>query len=125
MIGVPEWAKDTFPEPLDYRSIMGTSKIQIIKRFTAITSIGVIYVPAGFVSDGASVPQIFWSIFPPFGKYLEAAVVHDYIYEELCHKFTKEKADRVFKELLKVLRISSVKRNTMYQCVKYGGKGGW
>ena len=36
-----------------------------------------IEVPAGFECDGASVPKAFWSRFPPFGKYLPAAVVHD------------------------------------------------
>jgi hypothetical protein len=36
-------------------------------------------VPAGSTTDGASVPQFFWVMFPPFtGKYRAAAVVHDY-----------------------------------------------
>jgi hypothetical protein len=36
-------------------------------------------VPAGLKTDGASVPRIFWQLFPPFtGKYREAAVIHDY-----------------------------------------------
>lgn len=36
-------------------------------------------VPAGSTTDGASVPQFFWAIFPPFtGKYRAAAVVHDH-----------------------------------------------
>jgi len=39
---------------------------------------GNILVPVGFASDGASVPRILWSIYPPFGKYLEAAIVHDW-----------------------------------------------
>ena len=38
-----------------------------------------IVVPKGLVSDGASVPQIFWKILPPFGKYLESAVLHDWL----------------------------------------------
>ena len=36
-------------------------------------------VPAGTITDGASVPQGFWVCCPPFsGKYRSAAVVHDY-----------------------------------------------
>ncbi len=36
-------------------------------------------VPAGAITDGASVPQVFWLCCPPFsGKYRSAAVVHDY-----------------------------------------------
>ena len=37
-------------------------------------------IPQGFVTDGASVPRIFWSIIPPLGIYGRAAVVHDYLY---------------------------------------------
>lgn len=43
-----------------------------------------IVVPKGFVSDGASVPWFFWKIVPPFGNYLRAAVVHDYLYRVGC-----------------------------------------
>jgi len=88
-------------------------------------TIGRFIVPLGFISDGASVPRWFWSIFPPFGKYLEAAVAHDYIYAEAYHKFTKEQADTLFLELLKLLDIGFIKRNTMYTAVKFGGTGGW
>jgi Protein of unknown function (DUF1353) len=36
-------------------------------------------VPAGMVSDGASIPQVFWITHPPFtGKYRSAAVIHDH-----------------------------------------------
>src|SRR6266436_814094 len=36
-------------------------------------------VPPGAVTDGASIPRVFWSIAGPFeGKYRDAAVVHDY-----------------------------------------------
>lgn len=125
LIGVPEWAQDTFHVPLDYRSIMGTRKIQLTRSFLVTTSRGMIVVPRGFISDGASVPRAFWSVFPPFGKYLEAAVVHDYIYVKLCHIYTKEQADSIFKELLEVLRISKLKRNIMYKVVSAFGKGNW
>lgn len=36
-------------------------------------------VPAGFVYNGASVPQVLWSIFPPHALD-RAAVFHDFIY---------------------------------------------
>src|SRR5262249_55605294 len=36
-------------------------------------------VPSGMVTDGASVPQVFWITHPPFtGKYRSAAIIHDY-----------------------------------------------
>lgn len=50
-------------------------------------------VPKGFVTDLASVPQIFWSKYPPTGRYAYAAVVHDYLY--WYQNTTKEVADEV------------------------------
>ena len=38
-----------------------------------------IEVPAGFVSDLASVPRIFWPFLPPDGDYSQAAVLHDWL----------------------------------------------
>ena len=38
-----------------------------------------IKVPAGFITDGASVPRALWWLFPPTGRYFQAAVVHDYL----------------------------------------------
>lgn len=38
-------------------------------------------VPAGFESDGASVPRFLWSLYPPFGEAYEPATwLHDYLY---------------------------------------------
>lgn len=42
-----------------------------------------INVPAGYLTDGASVPRAFWSLIPPWGKYGQAAVVHDIVCEYL------------------------------------------
>ena len=42
---------------------------------TAVT----IHVPAGMITDFASVPRPLWNILPPTGGYGEAAVVHDHL----------------------------------------------
>ncbi|EAA23052.1 hypothetical protein [Fusobacterium vincentii ATCC 49256] len=34
----------------------------------------------GFITDGASVPKSLQWIYNPFGKYINAAVIHDYLY---------------------------------------------
>lgn len=36
-------------------------------------------VPKGFITDLVSIPRIFWGIWPPFGEYLAASIVHDYL----------------------------------------------
>lgn len=37
-------------------------------------------VPIHFKTDFASTPRFLWAFFPPYGKYTEAAVLHDYLY---------------------------------------------
>ena len=39
-------------------------------------------VPKGYVTDGASVPRLFWGMIPPWGSYGQAAVVHDFLCEK-------------------------------------------
>ncbi len=84
----------------------------------------IIKVPRGFVSDGASVPKLLWNIYPPFGKYLEAAIVHDW-YCVLGHKgespIDYKMAAELFKEAMKVCGVSKWRRNKMYWAVRLGG----
>lgn len=85
---------------------------------------GIVVVPKGFISDGASVPRALWSIYPPFGRYLEAAVVHDW-YCVLGHKgespIDYKVAADVFKEAMQVCNVSWWRRNKMYWAVRLGG----
>jgi len=84
----------------------------------------VVIVPKDFSSDGASVPRALWSIYPPFGKYLEAAVVHDYfcvLGEEGESPIDYKKAAKVFREAMKVCGVNWWRRNKMYWAVVFGG----
>ena len=59
--------------------------------------------PAGFVTDGASIPKVFWSIIgSPFtGKYLHGAVIHDCLYSKKHYNFISRKyADNLFLEIM-------------------------
>ena len=83
-----------------------------------------IVVPKGFVSDGASVPRALWNVYPPFGKYLEAAIVHDYycvLGEKGESPIDYKDAAEVFKEAMKVCGVSWWRRNKMYWAVRLGG----
>lgn len=60
-----------------------------------------ITVPAGFVTDFASIPRLFWRILPPWGSYNRAAVVHDFLYH--THYTTRAEADLIFLWLMKEL----------------------
>lgn len=80
-------------------------------------SLDFITVPAGFQTDFASVPRIFWSLFPPDGRYTGAAVVHDWICKTDNIRTWKEKAD-IFIEAMEVLKVPWIKRQTMYWAVR-------
>lgn len=74
-----------------------------------------INIPAGFKTNGANIPRIFWSIFPPNSpEYLSAVVVHDF----LCEKEEYKKADLYFKEMLLSLKVSKWKIFVLYGAVR-------
>ena len=74
-----------------------------------------IVIPFGFKTDGASVPRLFWSLFPPNRTdYLPCAIIHDY----LCDKGEYKKADKCFKECLKELEVDKFSRTIMYLAVR-------
>ncbi|MBE3607066.1 DUF1353 domain-containing protein [Campylobacter sp. RM13119] len=67
---------------------------------------GDIMVPKGYKTDGANVPRIFWSIFPPNSpEYLSAIVIHDY----LCDRKEYFLADRMLKRMMKALGVAEWK----------------
>lgn len=86
----------------------------------------VIEVPAGFVTDGASVPRLLWSILPTWGSYSRAAVVHDFLLSRLASGAphpkapTRLQADRVFWEAMGVCETPLVLRVLLYVGVRLG-----
>lgn len=80
-------------------------------------------VPIGFMTDFASVPIIIWSFLPPWGKYGNAAVIHDYLYWE--QNRTREESDKIFREAMVVLSVSNLTSSIMYYAVKWFGFGAW
>ena len=108
-------------EPLD-EFVEGRRIYRLLKDFTFTSEeYGVITVPAGFKTDFASVPTIVRSVFPTDGKYMEAAIVHDYYYAYGIG--TKKLADRIFKHAMKLSNVSPVRRWIMYWCVRLMGRG--
>ena len=52
-------------------------------------------VPAGFVTDLASVPRfLYWKYPPNWTPYVPAAILHDYLYQE-CGLVSRKKADDI------------------------------
>ena len=82
-----------------------------------------IIVPAGFITDFASVPRVpvaYWLVGDTAHL---AAVVHDFLY--CTGIFPKAMADRVFLEAMAVTGIPLWRRWAMYLGVTYGGDLAW
>lgn len=89
--------------------------------FRYISSYGTITVPKGFITDGASIPEVFWNIFQPFGPWFKAAIPHDWGYSKLNTQYTRSEVDLIFKEAMYNLGIGWVKRETIYRAVQLFG----
>ncbi len=84
-----------------------------------------IKVPIGFITDFASVPRMFWWLYPKWGKYGNAAVIHDYLYWEQLEKYPRNRADEIFLEAMNVLDVKESTANRLYWAVKNFAKGAW
>lgn len=80
-------------------------------------------VPAGFLSDGASVPKLFRPLVSRMGQHSQAAVLHDYLIETHTisvidpvtgavskEEIDRKEADDIFFESLHVLNVPAWKR---------------
>ncbi|ECG2028692.1 DUF1353 domain-containing protein [Salmonella enterica subsp. enterica] len=81
----------------------------------------IISVPAGFITDFATIPRIFWTFMPPDGKYSKTAIIHNWIYDNALR--TKKEADLIFLDRMTVLGVPKWKRIVMYLEVRWFGRG--
>jgi hypothetical protein len=85
-----------------------------------------ITVPAGFITDGASIPRPLWWLLPTWGRYSRAAVIHDYLCTLVrrgkAHPQapTRKAADAVFYDALVVCGVSRLVRWAMWIGVRIG-----
>jgi hypothetical protein len=112
---------------------------RLVSHYTVIVHDGIgkeisIQVPAGYLTDLASIPQWVWSIFglAHDGLYRGAAVVHDWLYgrkvqeqnySELPEGYilTRKECDDIFKELIDASGESKWKEQAMYKAVRAFG----
>jgi hypothetical protein len=85
-----------------------------------------IEVPQGFVTDGASVPRVFWSVLPPWGRYSRAAVLHDLLCALLDKGTphdeapTRRDADAIFFDAMAASGVNVVTRWVLWIGVRIG-----
>lgn len=84
-----------------------------------------VYVPKGYLTDGASVPRIFWSIIPPWGKYGQSCVLHDYLCEYpyyfndlTSYTLNRKKVNTIFNDAMKATDVPKFTRSLIYSGVE-------
>ncbi|MBS0333435.1 MAG: DUF1353 domain-containing protein [Proteobacteria bacterium] len=79
------------------------------------------------VTDLASIPAWARMLFPPNGRYLEAALKHDVAYASSGYGglITRAQADGQLLADMQALGCTWAQRTTIYTAVRLGGAGGW
>jgi hypothetical protein len=79
-------------------------------------------VPAGELTDFASVPRVFVWFVPKYGLYTRAAILHDYLCR-LAEKqqFRRREADGLFRQSMRIVGVAFLRRWLMWVAVRWGG----
>lgn len=80
-------------------------------------------VPKGFVTDFASIPRPFWSLFPPDAEYAYAAVIHDYLYWTQTR--SRAESDEIMKFAMQDLKVGELTVGAIYGAVWAAGGFAW
>jgi hypothetical protein len=80
-------------------------------------------VPAGFVTDLASIPPIFYTALRPDGEYAYAAIIHDFLYWTQTRP--RAIADEVFKLAMADFEVSNMTISAIYQAIRRFGGRAW
>ena len=135
------------PRP-DLLLMRGRMQMELLDNYMQIFEDGSkCVVPKGYITDGASIPKIAWSIVgSPYSRpYLYAAIVHDFRYEahghvnslkylkspsarelvklEVANPLTRRECDLGFLEGLHKTPEPKRRVYAMYIAVRVGGKG--
>ena len=94
----------------------GTTKVVLLEPI----EVGGWEVPAGYESDGASVPRWLWPWCSPLdGRYVEIFVLHDWLYD---NGIDREIADTVMANLLVLAGTRWLQAYLIYRAVRaFGG----
>lgn len=100
-----------------------TSPINWIPNPGSAKELKRVEVPAGFITDFASVPRIFWSILPRDGLYVYPAIIHDYMY--WMQDAARDVADETLRQGMQDFKVDGISINAIYWGVRAGGGAAW
>lgn len=80
-------------------------------------------VPAGFITDLASIPRLFHSLIPVNGRHRAAAILHDWLFVE--QPMTRAETDALFLRAMEEEGVRWSQRRVMWSAVRLGGWPAW
>ncbi len=98
-------------------------------RFITTTGLAVV-VPKGFVTDLASIPRGLWWLLPPFGTYVDAAIVHDRLYRTHGSavegtSLNRKQCDDILLEAMRDHKTPRWQQIVIYRNVRWFGWSAW
>lgn len=82
-----------------------------------------IVIPAGFLTDLASIPRAFHWLIPVNGKHRAPAILHDYLF--VVQDRSRADVDALFLEAMADAGVRWTQRTAMYAAVRLGGWAPW
>lgn len=114
-----------FVGPIDLQVIPGDPLNWLVAQdFSYVTDAGVrVDIKAGLKTDLASTPRLVWNIYPPFGLYTGAAIVHDDLYTR--QMYDRKTDDGILLEAMKAEGVSWITRHIIWSQVRLWGWVAW
>lgn len=101
----------------------GSKFWSVVKNLVYVTWDGLtITVPAGYKTDGASIPYLFQWLLPRWDTYRRAVVLHDFLYDNhVSLNLTRAQCDLILKQAMTDDNVSAWKQKLICMGVRIGG----
>jgi hypothetical protein len=113
----------TFPDPIQLEPLADGRRWRVLAAFRYQSRGREVVVPAGFVTDMASVPRALWWLMPPWDRYGPAAIVHDLDYRQQW--VSRAEADALFLAGMAALKVPGPRRWVIYLALRLFGGFAW
>jgi hypothetical protein len=100
---------------------------ELVEGFGYKAKVDTFEVPATFTTDFASVPRMAVWLLPRYGRWTQAAILHDYLWHlSRMERFKKSDADGIFNRALRELGVPYLRRWVMWAAVRWAsGPRSW
>ena len=113
-----------FTTELEVRPLPDGKLWELLKGFSYYTDDGLLVTaPTGFVTDFASTPRPLWWLYPPWGKYGKAAVIHDLGYQ--LKFWSRGRCDDEYRKGMAILGVDVRTQRIMYAFLRAFGWIAW